>query len=314
MDAGLDTDIVQKAKAAYLETSWQNLARVARLLVVLRRFEEAGIPAVLLKGAALALRYYRNFGMRSMADIDLLVHPADVRRAAALLADLGWIASGVARSDLLPTKMRVLHAWPFEAAPLHSLDLHWTLNVRSPEVDEMLWAATETFEVESTMVRALSPADQVLHVCTHAVQPTWSPSSRWIVDVLTVLDAPGTRIDWARMVDVARRTNATVRLQAALVELMRYASDRIPASVMDGLQLHRRSAMGAARARAVFTDPALQQARRPSVALVSVPATSSIRPVLVNPADPRRLPRLHAAQSEDARLGLMKTTGRVFRV
>ena len=104
MDAGLDTDIVQKAKAAYLETSWQNLARVARLLVVLRRFEEAGIPAVLLKGAALALRYYRNFGMRSMADIDLLVHPADVRRAATLLADLGWTASGVARGDRWPRR------------------------------------------------------------------------------------------------------------------------------------------------------------------------------------------------------------------
>jgi hypothetical protein len=235
MDIGLDTDIAQEAKAAYLETSWQNLARVARLLVVLRRFEEAGIPAVLLKGVVLALRYYRNFGMRSMADIDLLVHPADVRRAAALLADLGWTASGVARSDLLPAKMRVLHAWPFEAAPLHSLDLHWTLNVRSPEVDAMFWAASETFEVESTTVRALSPADQVLHVCTHAVQPTWSPSPRWIVDVIAVLDAPDARVDWARMVDVARRTNATVRLHAALVELMPYASGRVPASVVDGL-------------------------------------------------------------------------------
>ncbi len=235
MDVGHDTDIVRAAKAAYLETSWQNLARVARLLVVLRRFEAAGIPSVLLKGAALALRYYRNFGMRSMADVDLLVHPADVRHAAALLADLGWTASGIARSDLLPTKMRVLHAWPFEAAPLHNLDLHWTLNVRSPEVDEMLWAATETFEVESTTVRALSPADQVFHVCTHAVQPTWSPSPRWIVDVMTVLDTPGTRVDWARMVEVARQTNATVRLHAAVVELMPNASGRIPASVVDGL-------------------------------------------------------------------------------
>jgi hypothetical protein len=52
---------------------------------------------------------------------------------------------------------------------------------------------------------------------------------------MTVLDAPGTRIDWARIVEVARRTNATVRLHTALVELMPYASDRIPASVVDEL-------------------------------------------------------------------------------
>jgi hypothetical protein len=235
VDVGLDIGIVEQARAAYLETSWQNLARIARLTAVLRRFEEVGIPAVLLKGAALALRYYRNLGMRSMADIDLLVHPADVRRAAALLAELGWTQTGGAGADLIPAGMRVLHAWPFEAAPLHSLDLHWTLNVRSPEVDEMYWAATGTFETDSMAIRTLSPADQVFHICTHAVQPSWSPSPRWMVDVMAVLDSPGAHVDWPRMVDMARRTNATVRLHAALVELRPYASDRIPASVLDAL-------------------------------------------------------------------------------
>ena len=236
VDADGDAGIIAQAKAAYVEASWQNLSRIGRLLAVLRRFEEDDIPAVLLKGAALTLRYYRNYGMRSMADIDLLVHPHHVERAAARLADLGWSVTGGARSDFLPTAMRVMHACSFGAEPIHSLDLHWTLSVRSPEVDQMFWAATDTIEVDSTRVRVLSPTDQVFHVCTHAVQPTWEPSPRWILDVMAVLDAPGTRIDWARMIEVARRTNATVRLRTALDELRPYAADRIPDLVSDALR------------------------------------------------------------------------------
>lgn len=233
-----DTSAVRQAKAVYLETSWQNLSRIGRLLAVLRRFDHAGIPWVLLKGAALALVYYRNYGMRPMADVDVLVRRADVRRAAGLLVGLGWTANCARPLRLLSTRMRLSHGLPFNAKPLHSLDLHWQpLYASTPEVDEMLWAATQTCDSGSMQVRVLGPTDQVFHVCTHGLQPAWPPSPRWLLDAVTVLDAAGTALDWRRMVDVARRTNTTVRLRAALEELVHYAGgERVPRSVLDALK------------------------------------------------------------------------------
>jgi hypothetical protein len=235
--ASAEADYIEDAKAAYLETSQLNLLRIGRLLAVLRRFDEAGLPTLVLKGAALALRYYQNYRMRAMADVDVLVRPADVGRAAAILADLGWTADGPGAHDLLPTRMRLHHAWSFSARPAHNLDLHWrVINGGGPEVDDMFRDAADTIDVGSTTVRVLGPTDQMFHVCVHALIPSWAPSPRWIVDAATVLDRSGGRIDWMRLVDLARRTNTTVRLYAALVELRRHVSGRIAPCVLDALR------------------------------------------------------------------------------
>src|SRR5258708_8268436 len=68
--------------------------RIDDLLLRLdQRTSEAGIAAVALKGVALhALGVYQA-GERPMADIDLLVQPADVHRTAAMLESLGYAES-----------------------------------------------------------------------------------------------------------------------------------------------------------------------------------------------------------------------------
>lgn len=53
--------------------------------------QEAGIPAVVLKGAA-AARYYPRPEDRCMGDVDLLVQPQDFRRAYAALTAAGYVA------------------------------------------------------------------------------------------------------------------------------------------------------------------------------------------------------------------------------
>jgi hypothetical protein len=55
---------------------------------------ERGVAATALKGAALHRLGLYEAGDRPMADVDLLVRPADVERTAALLATLGFRQSG----------------------------------------------------------------------------------------------------------------------------------------------------------------------------------------------------------------------------
>lgn len=65
--------------------------RIQKLLLSIdQEARETGVAATALKGAALHQLGLYEAGDRPMADVDLLVRPADVERTAALLASLGF--------------------------------------------------------------------------------------------------------------------------------------------------------------------------------------------------------------------------------
>jgi hypothetical protein len=57
---------------------------------VLASLRQAGIRCIPLKGPVLTVGSYRKLGLRDFDDLDLLVAPADVTRAVAVLAKLGY--------------------------------------------------------------------------------------------------------------------------------------------------------------------------------------------------------------------------------
>ncbi|MHC4272614.1 MAG: nucleotidyltransferase family protein, partial [Planctomycetota bacterium] len=70
---------------------------------IAKAFNEAGVPLMALKGAALNLTLYRHPQDRPMVDLDLLVKPADSDRARAILEDVGCLRSDIVfREDFFP--------------------------------------------------------------------------------------------------------------------------------------------------------------------------------------------------------------------
>jgi hypothetical protein len=65
-------------------------AREVSIDRLLAAFGAAGVPMLLLKGAALAHSLYARPELRAAADIDILVDPADERRAVDLVRGLGY--------------------------------------------------------------------------------------------------------------------------------------------------------------------------------------------------------------------------------
>ena len=57
---------------------------------MLAALEGHGIRTLLVKGAPLALTYYRNYAVRPMADADVVVPRDQVPRALEILESLGW--------------------------------------------------------------------------------------------------------------------------------------------------------------------------------------------------------------------------------
>jgi putative nucleotidyltransferase-like protein len=75
-------------------TAARHLRIQALLASIDQKAREAGVAATALKGAALHELGLYAAGDRPMADIDLLVRPADARRMATVLVSLGYRQSG----------------------------------------------------------------------------------------------------------------------------------------------------------------------------------------------------------------------------
>ena len=81
----------------------RNLRMMHTLEWIAAAFDRAGIPLMVLKGAALYLTLYERPDRRAMDDLDLLVKPVDVDRAVVLLEQLGYHRNEVQfREDFFP--------------------------------------------------------------------------------------------------------------------------------------------------------------------------------------------------------------------
>lgn len=109
---------VQKQLAAsYYKTAAYNAMLMRELQRVLHVFNNAGIEAIVLKGAALAQTVYENIALRPMGDVDLLVRRDYMKQAVQVLRELDYTV--------------LIHNYARYHVVLHrrelALELHWDL-------------------------------------------------------------------------------------------------------------------------------------------------------------------------------------------
>lgn len=252
----LDEEIAEIGTRIGLAQWEQNRRRIEIAASLDAALAAAGIGCVFLKGVALLSRFYGDFGLRGMGDVDLLVRRSDVAAAApAFLAD-GWSAEDDLTPQEIGMQTRVRHAWQFVRADGEMCDLHWHPLVRCfhPEVAERFLSGAESGSVANRTLRIPCATDQLFHVCAHGVQWSWTPQTRWIPDAMTILLAPGagagsshgsadagtarTSIDWQRLFELSVMARMTVRLHAALDYLHARLDAPIPVEILRRLSQH----------------------------------------------------------------------------
>lgn len=177
-------------------------ARAVVLGELLHAFEAAGIEAVVLKGAALACLVYPAPELRPMRDLDLLVRPADARRAQALLVTLGF--------DAPREPARRLLRWHHHLPPVvraHdglriAVEIHQ--NAFSVYADDSLGldtlaAPTQEFAVAGRSARALGHVDMLRHLCGHALEPAFEMPLITVADIVGYAARFESQIDWDRL-------------------------------------------------------------------------------------------------------------------
>jgi hypothetical protein len=208
-------------------------ARAAGALV------EAGIDVILLKGAAIAVRWIDDPGLRPMGDLDLLVRPADAPRAIERLVASGWqaVAGDPTRFDAVD--LARIHAAGLRAASGEEIDLHWRALREGSSGDEPLWARAEPADLRGVPVRVLAPEDHVFHACAHAA--TWAAFGRidWIADAAVIVRSSGAGFDWDRVASLAVAERLEIPVAELLATLEEVVGLGVPDRVVRRLRLRR---------------------------------------------------------------------------
>jgi len=276
---GVDSPLLSRFQGVHRATWFKNQMMLHRAAPILARLHEAGIRTMVLKGAALNLLYYTDYGLRSMDDVDILVPTEEAPAAIDVLAASGL---GPGQKPLKAFDERYFalrHGHGFADAAGRSIDLHWhaMLECCYPGADDDFWDGAVSTQLDGEPTRALNATDQLLHVCVHRAEWAAVPPLRWAADAMMILDASLPDIDWDRLLAQVERRRLVLHVESALSFLQDLLDAPVPSSVLKELRGMRVSraerieyqartslpGLGSVVAKLYFTHTRAQRARRP---------------------------------------------------
>jgi hypothetical protein len=170
--AGVPRPVAQILKHDYVAALQLFLGQERESRRLLTKLGDAGIEAILLKGADLRLRLYEDPATRPMTDLDLLVAPAALETVCEFLTSQGYRLSIDSVNPRPGFRERYRVGLHFQAPPPASLlvDLHWELEAvagyyRLPFTP--LAEQAHTLDWEGLPVKLLSPEHACMHLCLH---------------------------------------------------------------------------------------------------------------------------------------------------
>lgn len=214
-----------------------------RLAETNRALSAAGIPVLLLKGAAVARVAYRSLAERPMSDLDLLVPPEHVATAYQLALAAGWRASEYVTIEEFYRGHYHLPPLRDQRMPDVALEIHRDI---LPEGHPFAFGATDMWRhaIGAGSDDAVVPCagHQALHLCLHFAWSHMLAQGGWraFSDLAHLVRA--NQLQWPELVREAAEHHAT----ASCYWTLRLARDlggvQVPAEVLEQLQ-PRRSAM-----------------------------------------------------------------------
>ena len=196
---GLPPDIEQTLRSSYEANLRSNLWFASELMRVMHHFAQKHLRSLPYKGPVLAQSAYGDLGLRSFADLDLLISPDDFSKAKEALAELGYHPSKEESPAIERWWLRTGYERTFDGtAGKNLLELQWNLlpyfyavNLGAAGLGfEDLLARSRCIALGAREVPCLSPEDSLLVLCLHAAKHLWTRLI-WVADIAESLRAPG---------------------------------------------------------------------------------------------------------------------------
>lgn len=224
--------LFEKCKGIYRKTWLTNhLMWQKTRPILLQLAQERTEQVVLLKGMAMILEYYRDFGLRVIGDIDILIAQKDLSHTIELLQQHGLKALFLPINPTQPLSLNRWNSAGFSSQDLH-IDVHWRLMLESsPLLDDIVFKNTRPTTHQGITVP--SPTELLLHTCVHGAKYSPVPLIRWIPDAMTLLKE---HIDWERLELLAKSSHVCNALHITLGYLEEVFQAPIPSQILKNLQ------------------------------------------------------------------------------
>lgn len=199
---------IRRAEARRTELAGFGLSLAALGVSLNIRFQHAGVPAVLVKGPAIARRCYPAAGLRTFSDLDFLLPKGAMAAARTELA-----AAGLAPAKQSKRPGYAEERWFTATPPAALVELHFDM-VDSPKLrrrisfrhEHAIAAGTQEMSAEAMLVLA----------AIHGATSHQFDRLQHVVDVLLLARGRAGRIDPGRLIAMARRTGALLCLATVL--------------------------------------------------------------------------------------------------
>lgn len=207
MEGELPPHVRQEWTRIYHSAGLRNALLYEELGNVLRSFGKAGIPLIVLKGAALAAEVYGNVALRQMGDIDLLVKEQDLDRSAGELTSLGYVPNEGYSEEWY--RLYHHHLVPYHhPAKGVTIEIHRSIvpsrNPSNLDINS-LWERARHAKIRDVDALVLSPEDQILHLSMHMSGSDYFIGRvRTLIDISQVVGYFGKQIHWDRVVREAQ--------------------------------------------------------------------------------------------------------------
>ncbi len=201
----LPPDLRERLVVARRRSAVASLVRSAALRNALAALEQAGVPVVVLKGAALASQVYPDAALRPMQDLDLWVPPERLTVAAAALIGAGFrFPDRTTAGRQLPVAEGLATVLSLELPGTALLvELHGrvqSLEVLSAERVACMWERAVPAEFGAVSGLVLRHDDQLLHLCLHSARSNgFNTGLAALLDIALVLERWQDRWDGAAM-------------------------------------------------------------------------------------------------------------------
>lgn len=218
-------------------TKTANLARniilYDELQKMLSSFNKNNIPAIVMKGAALAETVYPNIGQRPMTDIDLLINIEDLP-----LIEKELLKSGYKKDEnvLLPHYTKKISEYNFIF-----LDLHYELWFLNEKYLREIWQNAVPARIADTEVLMMNPSDTIIHLAVHCVVDHGNIKKVYIDDAEKMINHCNDSMNWSLLLEKVENYDVQIPVYAFLTKLNQ-EKKCVPLNILEQLKpkYHRR--------------------------------------------------------------------------
>ena len=198
----------------------QNLFLERELQTILQAFNEASIPLMLFKGPALAYTVYPRPELRTYHDIDAMVRQEDLEKAHDLLTQRGYAFYEEYRANVIDANrsgynyiLKRPDSWLEVLIELHTAP--HASEIGSLFDPQALWAQAEPITVLGEPTLTMNAVDHLLYLCWHYRFHGFT-RLLWLYDLVVMLRATASTMDWDDLVRSARRQQLATTLYYCL--------------------------------------------------------------------------------------------------